>query len=153
MLLQTLTRNPMASPEVLGISSGVALAVLAAFIAFPALGSGGLLLAGAGGALIVAVLILWLSRRLQPAWLLITGVAIAALMHGVMTLIQVSGNPQLQSVLSWLSGSTYYPPLHRAAAGTARARPARGRAALPQTATPAGAGRNRRWQPRPRRAP
>lgn len=44
MLLQTLTRNPMASPEVLGISSGVALAVLAAFIAFPALGSGGLLL-------------------------------------------------------------------------------------------------------------
>ncbi len=108
VLLQTLTRNPMASPEVLGISSGVALAVLAAFIAFPALGSGGLLLAGAGGALIVAVLILWLSRRLQPAWLLITGVAIAALMHGVMTLIQVSGNPQLQSVLSWLSGSTYY---------------------------------------------
>lgn len=108
VLLQTLTRNPMASPEVLGISSGVALAVLAAFIAFPALGSGGLLLAGAGGALIVAVLILWLSRRLQPAWLLITGVAIAALMHGVMTLIQVSGNPQLQSVLSGLSGSTYY---------------------------------------------
>ena len=108
VLLQTLTRNPMASPEVLGISSGVALAVLAAFIAFPALGSGGLLLAGAGGALIVAVLILWLSRHLQPAWLLITGVAIAALMHGVMTLIQVSGNPQLQSVLSWLSGSTYY---------------------------------------------
>ncbi len=108
VLLQTLTRNPMASPEVLGISSGVALAVLAAFIAFPALGSGGLLLAGAGSALIVAVLILWLSRRLQPAWLLITGVAIAALMHGVMTLIQVSGNPQLQSVLSWLSGSTYY---------------------------------------------
>ena len=47
VLLQTLTRNPMASPEVLGISSGVALAVLAAFIAFPALGSGGLLLAGA----------------------------------------------------------------------------------------------------------
>lgn len=38
VLLQTLTRNPMASPEVLGISSGVALAVLAAFIAFSARG-------------------------------------------------------------------------------------------------------------------
>lgn len=44
VLLQTLTRNPMASPEVLGISSGVALAVIAAFLAFPALGSGSLLL-------------------------------------------------------------------------------------------------------------
>ena len=114
VLLQTLTRNPMASPEVLGISSGVALAVLAAFIAFPALGSGGLLLAGAGGALMVAVLVLWLARRLQPAWLLVTGVAIAALMLGVMTVVQLSGNPQLQGVLSWLAGSTWYARPHTA---------------------------------------
>lgn len=114
VLLQILTRNPMASPEVLGISSGVALAVLAAAIAYPAISSGGLLLAGSGGALAVAALILWLARRLQPAWLLITGVAIAALMHGVMTLIQLSGNPQLQGILSWLSGSTWYARPHTA---------------------------------------
>ena len=114
VLLQTLTRNPMASPEVLGISSGVALAVIAAFLAFPALGSGGLLLAGAGGALMVAVLVLWLARRLQPAWLLVTGVAIAALMQGVMTIVQLSGNPQLQGVLSWLAGSTWYARPHTA---------------------------------------
>lgn len=114
VLLQTLTRNPMASPEVLGISSGVALAVIAAFLAFPALGSGGLLLAGAGGALAVAVLVLWLARRLQPAWLLVTGVAIAALMQGVMTVVQLSGNPQLQGVLSWLAGSTWYARPHTA---------------------------------------
>ena len=114
VLLQTLTRNPMASPEVLGISSGVALAVIAAFLAFPALGSGGLLLAGAGGALMVAVLVLWLARRLQPAWLLVTGVAIAALMQGVMTVVQLSGNPQLQGVLSWLAGSTWYARPHTA---------------------------------------
>ena len=114
VLLQTLTRNPMASSEVLGISSGVALAVIAAFLAFPALGSGGLLLAGAGGALMVAVLVLWLARRLQPAWLLVTGVAIAALMQGVMTVVQLSGNPQLQGVLSWLAGSTWYARPHTA---------------------------------------
>ena len=114
VLLQTLTRNPMASPEVLGISSGVALVVIAAFLAFPALGSGGLLLAGAGGALMVAVLVLWLARRLQPAWLLVTGVAIAALMQGVMTVVQLSGNPQLQGVLSWLAGSTWYARPHTA---------------------------------------
>ncbi|WP_314912299.1 iron chelate uptake ABC transporter family permease subunit [Cardiobacterium hominis] len=114
VLLQTLTRNPMASPEVLGISSGVALAVIAAFLAFPALGSGGLLLAGAGGVLMVAVLVLWLARRLQPAWLLVTGVAIAALMQGVMTVVQLSGNPQLQGVLSWLAGSTWYARPHTA---------------------------------------
>ena len=154
VLLQTLTRNPMASPEVLGISSGVALAVIAAFLAFPALGSGGLLLAGAGGALMVAVLVLWLARRLQPAWLLVTGVAIAALMQGVMTVVQLSGNPQLQGVLSWLAGSTWYARPHTdTAARSPRPRAARRRPPLRQTPEIAGARRNRRGQPRPCRAP
>ena len=43
-----------------------------------------------------------------------TGVAIAALMQGVMTVVQLSGNPQLQGVLSWLAGSTWYARLHTA---------------------------------------
>jgi len=63
---------------------------------------------------IAAVLVLWLARRLQPAWLLVTGVAIAALMQGVMTVVQLSGNPQLQGVLSWLAGSTWYARPHTA---------------------------------------
>ena len=111
-LLQIITRNPMASPEVLGISSGAALAVMGAFFFFPALGSGGLLLAGSLGCMAVLALVLWLSRKLQPGSMLLVGVAIAALMHGVMTLVQQSGNPQLLAVLSWLSGSTYYAQPH-----------------------------------------
>ncbi|MDO4642539.1 MAG: Fe(3+)-hydroxamate ABC transporter permease FhuB [Cardiobacteriaceae bacterium] len=107
-LLQILTRNPMASPEVLGISSGAALAVLLAFFFIPTLNSGGLLLAGCCGSGCILAIILLLSRRLQPSSLLLVGVAIAALMHGVMTWIQQSGNPQLSAVLSWLSGNTYY---------------------------------------------
>jgi len=39
--------------------------------------------------------------------LLLVGVAIAALMGGLLSLVKISGDQRLQAVLSWLSGSTY----------------------------------------------
>lgn len=107
VLLQTLTRNPMASPEVLGISSGSAIGVVLAFIFLPSFGYLGIVLSGLLGASIVLGLILWLARRINPAYLLLVGVAIAALMGGLLSLVKISGDQRLQAVLSWLSGSTY----------------------------------------------
>lgn len=107
VLLQTLTRNPMASPEVLGISSGSAIGVLLAFVFLPQFGYVGIALSGLLGASIVLSLILWLARRINPAYLLLVGVAIAALMGGLLSLVKISGDQRLQAMLSWLSGSTY----------------------------------------------
>ncbi|MGB3109927.1 MAG: Fe(3+)-hydroxamate ABC transporter permease FhuB [Psychrobacter alimentarius] len=107
VLLQTLTRNPMASPEILGISSGSAIGVVLAFIFLPSFGYTGIVLSGLLGASIVLCLILWLARRVNAAYLLLVGVAIAALMGGVLSLVKISGDQRLQAVLSWLSGSTY----------------------------------------------
>ena len=107
VLLQTLTRNPMASPEVLGISSGSAICVVLAFVFLPQFGYTGIVLSGLLGASIVLSLILWLARRINPAYLLLVGVAIAALMGGLLSLVKISGDQRLQAVLSWLSGSTY----------------------------------------------
>ncbi len=107
VLLQTLTRNPMASPEVLGISSGSAIGVVMAFVFLPSFGYTGIILSGLLGAFIVLSLILWLARRINPAYLLLVGVAIAALMGGLLSLVKISGDQRLQAVLSWLSGSTY----------------------------------------------
>ncbi len=107
VLLQTLTRNPMASPEVLGISSGSAIGVVLAFVFLPSFGYTGIILSGLLCAFIVLSLILWLARRINPAYLLLVGVAIAALMGGLLSLVKISGDQRLQAVLSWLSGSTY----------------------------------------------
>ena len=107
VLLQTLTRNPMASPEVLGISSGSAIGVVLAFVFLPQFGYIGIVLSGLLGASIVLSLILWLARRVNSAYLLLIGVAIAALMGGLLSLVKISGDQRLQAVLSWLSGSTY----------------------------------------------
>jgi ferric hydroxamate transport system permease protein len=111
VLLQTLTRNPMASPEVLGVSSGAALGVVLGFLFLPSLGiaagAGSLLLTGLLGASAVLILIIWLARRVSSGYLLLVGIGIAAMMNGVMHLVKLSGDPSLQAMLSWLSGTTY----------------------------------------------
>lgn len=111
VLLQTLTRNPMASPEVLGISSGVALGVIVGFLLLPVFGvkPGALALVGSGllGSLLVLLLIIWLARKVTPAYLLLVGIGIAAMMDGVMSMVKISGDPRLRGMLSWLSGTTY----------------------------------------------
>lgn len=111
-LLQRLTQNPMASPEVLGVSGGSALGVVAFFVIGSWLGlahSNTFIIAGGVlGALAVLGVILWLSSRLSHGHLLLVGVAISALTTGVMTLLRLSGDPRLQTILTWLSGSTYH---------------------------------------------
>lgn len=111
VLLQTLTRNPMASPEVLGVSSGAALGVILGFLVLPSLGlsagSGTLLISGLSGAIAVLLLIIWLARRVSSGYLLLVGIGIAAMMDGVMHMVKLSGDPRLQAMLSWLSGTTY----------------------------------------------
>lgn len=115
VLLQTLTRNPMASPEVLGISSGAALGVVGAFVLLPIFGmavqAGWLLAFGTLGAGLVLLAILWLAKRVSSMYLLLVGVAISAVMSGVLAIITLLGDPRLQAVLSWLSGSTYHATL------------------------------------------
>ena len=111
VLLQTLTRNPMASPEVLGVSSGAALGVILGFLLLPSLGlsagAGTLLISGLSGAMAVLLLIIWLARKVSSGYLLLVGIGIAAMMDGVMHMVKLSGNPRLEAMLSWLSGTTY----------------------------------------------
>ncbi len=111
VLLQTLTRNPMASPEVLGVSSGAALGVILGFLSLPSLGlsagAGTLLISGLSGAMAVLLLVIWLARRVSSGYLLLVGIGIAAMMDGVMHMVKLSGDPRLEAMLSWLSGTTY----------------------------------------------
>ncbi|WP_192035157.1 Fe(3+)-hydroxamate ABC transporter permease FhuB [Halomonas sp. YLGW01] len=109
-LIQRLTANPMASPEVLGISGGSAIALIGAIFLLPA--PSNLMLIGAGtlGALASLAVLVMLNRNsgFRPERLLLTGVAIGALFEAVRALVLAGGDPRGQLVLAWLSGSTYY---------------------------------------------
>lgn len=109
-ILQRLTGNPMASPELLGVSSSSAIAlVLGVFLLDQPgyLALAGMALSGAGAALL---LILLLNRRSQfsAQGVLLTGVALGALYEALRSLLLADGDPRGQQVTAWLSGSTYY---------------------------------------------
>lgn len=107
-ILQRLTANPMAAPEVLGVTGGAALGYAATLFLLAAPGPLALSLgAGLGGALALAVLTaLALRADLAPARLLLAGLAIGAFASAALAAIMASGDPRSWTVLGWLAGST-----------------------------------------------
>ncbi|TKV71305.1 Fe(3+)-hydroxamate ABC transporter permease FhuB [Rhizobium sp. AU243] len=108
-ILQRVTGNPMASPEVLGVSSGAMLGVIAVLLTLAAPTRSVQILAGAAGSLTVLLLMLSLSRK--PGFsgdrLLLIGIALSSVSGFVMAILMTSQDPRLGQLLAWLSGSTY----------------------------------------------
>ncbi|MDX8502063.1 Fe(3+)-hydroxamate ABC transporter permease FhuB [Mesorhizobium sp. VK4C] len=109
-LVQRLFANPMASPEILGIGGGVAMGLIAVLLIFADASAGLQLLGATAGALAVtgAILLLGLDRGFTPERLLLTGIAITALLDASSLLFLALGDPRSGQVLAWLSGSTYW---------------------------------------------
>jgi iron complex transport system permease protein len=108
-LIQKMTGNPMASPEVLGISSGAAFGIVLMLLLVPGDAFGWLMPAGSLGAALTLLLIMLLARRggFASGRLLLVGIALSTLFSTLLTLLLISGDPRMSSVLTWLSGSTY----------------------------------------------
>lgn len=108
---QGLFRNPMADPYVIGVSSGAALGAALAFTAHPSvtlLGLGGVPLAAFAGAIATAFVVYGLSRvgRSVPIGnLLLSGVAVGALLSALVSLVVVLGRKHLDEIVYWLMGS------------------------------------------------
>lgn len=110
VMIQRISANPMASPEVLGISGGCAIAIMLAIFLLPGAGNTALVLVGTVGALATLAILIAVNRSngFLPERLLLTGVAIAAVFDAVRSIVLAGGDPRSQQVLAWLSGSTYY---------------------------------------------
>lgn len=119
-ILQRVTGNPMASPEVLGVSSGAMLGVIAVLLILSAPTRAVQILAGAAGSLTVLLLMLSLSRK--PGFsgdrLLLIGIALSSVSGFVMAVLMTSQDPRLGQLLAWLSGSTYAVAPHEAVVAT-----------------------------------
>ncbi|MBF4801979.1 iron chelate uptake ABC transporter family permease subunit, partial [Aeromonas hydrophila] len=102
--------NPMASPELLGVSGGTFMGVIATALLLPALPLPMMLAGGLIGAFGCLLLLLLVNRShgFQPERLLLSGIAITALFEPLQAIALANGDLRVQQLLSWMSGSTYY---------------------------------------------
>ncbi|EOB3108227.1 Fe(3+)-hydroxamate ABC transporter permease FhuB [Yersinia enterocolitica] len=108
-LIQKLTGNPMASPEVLGISSGASFGVVIMMFIVPGNALAWLLPAGSLGAAATLLLILIVAGRggFSPGRMLLAGIALSTAFTTVITMLLACGDPRMRGLLAWISGSTY----------------------------------------------
>lgn len=108
-LIQRLTGNPMASPEVLGISSGAAFGVVMMMFFVPGDALAWLLPAGALGAALTLLVIMAVASRggFSTERMLLAGMALNSAFVTLLMLLLASGDPRMGGLLSWISGSTY----------------------------------------------
>ncbi|TKB50113.1 Fe(3+)-hydroxamate ABC transporter permease FhuB [Ferrimonas aestuarii] len=109
VIMQRLLANPMASPELLGVSSGAAIGIAVVMIGLGTASLAAQLMGATFGALIALGMIIALSHRVQyqASHLILAGIALTALMEGLAVLMTASGDPRAVALMSWLSGSTY----------------------------------------------
>jgi ABC-type Fe3+-siderophore transport system permease subunit len=109
LMLQRISNNPLASPEVLGVNAGAAIFILSALLLTP-IGLQYLWLVGIVGALATLGFIILINYKsqLQPDKVLISGIAVTALMGALIRLFMTNGDPRAQFLMAWLSGTTYY---------------------------------------------
>jgi len=106
--LQGVFRNPLADPQVIGVSSGAAVGAVAAILFAPAIAVAVPLAAFAGG--LAAATAVWLAARsrgrTEVVTLVLTGVAVNALGFAGVGLAQYAADDdQLRTIAFWLLGS------------------------------------------------
>jgi len=108
-VFQALFRNPMADPAIIGVSSGAALGAIGAILlGMGSLAGGlGIPVAAFGGALATAFTVYRLARIgpvVQMTTVLLAGIAVAAVVSGIISLVMSFSGEDVRSIYFWLLG-------------------------------------------------
>ena len=108
LMMQTLFRNPLAGPYILGVSSGASLGVALVTMCGVAVGSSGLISGAAivGGMLTMLLVMLFAKRISSNVTLLIVGMMVGNIAGALVNMIQNFANPDsLKLFIVWTLGS------------------------------------------------
>lgn len=110
-IMQTLTRNPLASPDLTGVTAGASLGAILLLVLFPTVSGGALPLAALTGGLGVAALIYllaWRGGSDSPIRMILVGIGLTAALSSIEGIVLLRVNVErLQNILHWLTGSLY----------------------------------------------
>ena len=109
-ILQGLTRNDLAAPDIVGINAGAGLAAVTLIVLLPSVPAGFVPPAAFLGALAVAALLYGIAWRgdSSPVRLILVGVGLSAVAVSLTTLMITFGEiQQVSQALVWLTGSVY----------------------------------------------
>lgn len=108
-LMQAVTRNPLADPGILGVTSGAAFSVAIAVGVLGITAAGGYLWFAFGGALIAAVVVYLVGSAgrggSSVARLILTGVALGAVLSGITAALLLANPRGFSAMTVWQSGS------------------------------------------------
>lgn len=109
LVFQSILRNPLADPSIIGISSGAGVGALTIMYVFPALPGFFLPIGAFIGGLLAVGIVLFFSWKsgFSPTALTLIGIGISALGSAIIQIFIVRANLNVAAALTWLSGSTY----------------------------------------------
>ncbi len=115
LMMQSVTRNPVAEPGLLGVNAGAAFAVVVLLTYQPGVGIWAIMGVAALGAGIAAALVFGLAlsvgAAVSPVHLLLAGVTVAALLMAGVQVLVILNEQTLEELIFWLSGSFADRPL------------------------------------------
>lgn len=106
-LVQGIVRNPLASPDILGVNHAASLASVGALLLLPSLPVIALPLLAFAGGMAGLILLRILANTSQPMKLALTGVALSACWASLTDYLMLSHPQDVNSALLWLTGSLW----------------------------------------------
>lgn len=104
--MQSVTRNGLADPGLLGVKEGAGIVVLAQILFFPSLSLLWQPLTGLIGGLLVALLVVLLARDFSRPRFIFTGIGISWIFSAMIAMFMTTADVrQVQTVMLWMSGS------------------------------------------------
>ncbi len=104
--MQAVMRNPMADPGIIGVSTGSGFAAVLVMLVFPGITNILPIVSFLGGC-IACILVFTLSWKngTDPVRLILSGVAVNALLGGGISLLSLLYSDRIQGILLWVNGS------------------------------------------------
>ncbi|MYL30692.1 iron chelate uptake ABC transporter family permease subunit [Halobacillus halophilus] len=106
-LMQAITNNPLASPQVFGVNAGASLMVVIGVVLFPGLGAGTLVYAAFLGAAAGGAAVYYMASTgggMTPVKLALSGITIHLLLSSMIEGVVLFHETSTEDVLFWLAG-------------------------------------------------